>query len=112
MPAKTDLLQGTLDLLILKVIAQGPLHGYGIAQKILLTSKEMLQVQQGSLYPALAPVTEKRIAEIRMERVRQRTDGETIFTHACRTEATAGRNGAMAALYRGHRSGARIVTEE
>jgi transcriptional regulator len=53
MPAKTDLLQGTLDLLILKVIAQGPLHGYGIAQKILLTSKEMLQVQQGSLYPAL-----------------------------------------------------------
>ena len=53
MPAKTDLLQGTLDLLILKVVAQGPLHGYGIAQKILLTSKEMLQVQQGSLYPAL-----------------------------------------------------------
>jgi transcriptional regulator len=53
MPTKTDLLQGTLDLLILKVVAQGPLHGYGIAQKILLTSKEMLQVQQGSLYPAL-----------------------------------------------------------
>lgn len=53
MAAKTDLLQGTLDLLILKVVAQGPLHGYGIAQKILLTSKEMLQVQQGSLYPAL-----------------------------------------------------------
>src|SRR5215471_10572503 len=36
MPAKTDLLQGTLDLLVLKVVAQGPLHGYGIAQKILL----------------------------------------------------------------------------
>src|SRR6202000_2740470 len=53
MPAKTDLLQGTLDLLILKVVAHGPLHGYGIAQRILLTSKEMLQVQQGSLYPAL-----------------------------------------------------------
>lgn len=50
---KTDLLQGTLDLLILKIVAHGPIHGYGIAQRILVTSKEMLQVQQGSLYPAL-----------------------------------------------------------
>jgi len=50
---KRDLIQGTLDLLILKTVAQGPIHGYGIAQKILVTSKEMLQVQQGSLYPAL-----------------------------------------------------------
>ena len=50
---KTDLLQGTLDLLILKTLAHGPLHGYGIAQRILVTSKEILQVQQGSLYPAL-----------------------------------------------------------
>jgi PadR family transcriptional regulator PadR len=54
MPAKkTDLIQGTLDLLILKTVAHGPLHGYGIAQRILVTSKEILQVQQGSLYPAL-----------------------------------------------------------
>jgi PadR family transcriptional regulator PadR len=50
---KTELLQGTLDLLILKTIAPGPAHGYGIAQKILLVSQEILQVQQGSLYPAL-----------------------------------------------------------
>jgi transcriptional regulator len=50
---KTDLIQGTLDLLILKIVAHGPIHGYGVAQKILLTSKEILQVQQGSLYPAL-----------------------------------------------------------
>ena len=50
---KTDLIQGTLDLLILKTVAHEPLHGYGIAQRILLTSKEILQVQQGSLYPAL-----------------------------------------------------------
>jgi PadR family transcriptional regulator PadR len=50
---KADLVQGTLDLLILKTIAHEPLHGYGIAQRILLTSKEILQVQQGSLYPAL-----------------------------------------------------------
>jgi PadR family transcriptional regulator, regulatory protein PadR len=50
---KTDLIQGTLDLLILKTIAHEPIHGYGIAQRILVTSKEILQVQQGSLYPAL-----------------------------------------------------------
>jgi PadR family transcriptional regulator, regulatory protein PadR len=50
---KTDLMQGTLDLLILKTVGQGTIHGYGIAQKILLTSNEILQVQQGSLYPAL-----------------------------------------------------------
>jgi transcriptional regulator len=50
---KTDLLQGTLDLLILKVVALGPVHGYGIAQRIRQISNEVLQVQQGSLYPAL-----------------------------------------------------------
>jgi transcriptional regulator len=50
---KTDLLQGTLDLLILKVVALGPVHGYGIAQRIRQISKDVLQVQQGSLYPAL-----------------------------------------------------------
>jgi PadR family transcriptional regulator PadR len=50
---KTDLLQGTLDLLILKVVALGPVHGYGISQRIRQISQEVLQVQQGSLYPAL-----------------------------------------------------------
>jgi transcriptional regulator len=50
---KSDLLQGTLDLLILKVVALGPIHGYAIAQRIRQISKDVLQVQQGSLYPAL-----------------------------------------------------------
>jgi PadR family transcriptional regulator PadR len=50
---KADLLQGTLDLLILKVVALGPVHGYGIAQRIRQISSDVLQVQQGSLYPAL-----------------------------------------------------------
>jgi PadR family transcriptional regulator PadR len=54
MPAeKSDLLQGTLDMLILKVVALGPIHGYGVSQRIRQISKEVLQVQQGSLYPAL-----------------------------------------------------------
>ena len=49
----SDLVQGTLDLLILKTIALGPLHGWAIAKRIQQISKEALQVQQGSLYPAL-----------------------------------------------------------
>lgn len=48
-----DLLQGTLDMLILKVVALGPIHGYGISQRIRQISKEVLNVPQGSLYPAL-----------------------------------------------------------
>jgi PadR family transcriptional regulator PadR len=50
---KSDLLQGTLDVLILKIVGLGPIHGYGIAQRIRQISKDVLQVQQGSLYPAL-----------------------------------------------------------
>ena len=52
-PIKSDLPQGTLDLLVLKVLAQGPLHGYAIAQQMLQTSRSVVQVQQGTLYPAL-----------------------------------------------------------
>jgi PadR family transcriptional regulator PadR len=48
-----DLLQGTLDMLILKAVSLGPLHGYGILLRIQQISKERLEIQQGSLYPAL-----------------------------------------------------------
>ena len=57
---KSDLLQGTLDLLILKVVALGPIHGYAISQRIREMSREVLQVQQGSLYPALHRLEEKK----------------------------------------------------
>jgi PadR family transcriptional regulator PadR len=50
---KSDLLQGTLDMLILKIVALGPVHGYGISLRIRQISREVLHVQQGSLYPAL-----------------------------------------------------------
>ena len=50
---KTDLPQGTLDMLILRVVALEPIHGYGVAARLRQISKEVLQVQQGSLYPAL-----------------------------------------------------------
>jgi PadR family transcriptional regulator, regulatory protein PadR len=53
MSKPTDLVQGTLDLLILKSIALGPMHGWAIAQRIRQVSKDVLQVNQGALYPAL-----------------------------------------------------------
>src|SRR5215471_12917180 len=50
---RTEFLKGTLDMLILKVVALGPIHGYAISQRIQQISRELFQVQQGSLYPAL-----------------------------------------------------------
>ena len=53
MTQSSDRLQGTLDLLVLKVLSLGPEHGWGVAQRIQQTSRDVLQVNQGSLYPAL-----------------------------------------------------------
>jgi PadR family transcriptional regulator, regulatory protein PadR len=53
MSDQTDVLQGTLDLLILRIIAAEPMHGWAIAQRIQQISDDLLRVQQGSLYPAL-----------------------------------------------------------
>ena len=57
---KSDLLQGTLDVLILKIVALGPIHGYAIAQRLQQMSGAVLQVQQGSLYPALHRLEKRR----------------------------------------------------
>ena len=60
MNSSTDILQGTLDLLILKTVALEPMHGWGIAQRIQQVSRDMLQIQQGSLYPALYRLERKK----------------------------------------------------
>ena len=56
---KADLLQGTLDMLILRAVSLGPLHGYGIIQRIRQMSEEMINVEQGSLYPALYRIEQR-----------------------------------------------------
>lgn len=58
---KPDLPQGTLDLLILQVVAAGPIHGYAIAQRIRQLSREVLEVRQGSLYPALHRLENRKL---------------------------------------------------
>ena len=50
---KSEMPQGTLDMVILQIVAAGPIHGYAVAHRIRLISRDLLQVQQGSLYPAL-----------------------------------------------------------
>jgi transcriptional regulator len=57
--SKSNLLQGTLEILILKTVALEPIHGYAIAQRIQQISKDVLQIQQGSLYPALYRLEER-----------------------------------------------------
>ncbi len=56
---KPDLLQGTLDMLILKALSLGPMHGYGVGQRIRQLADEMLRVEEGSLYPALYRLEER-----------------------------------------------------
>lgn len=63
MPPKSDLLQGTLDLLILKTLALGPMHGWGISLRIQQVSEDVLQVNQGSLYPALHRLEQQGLIE-------------------------------------------------
>ena len=60
---KSDLLQGTLDLLVLRTLAQGAMHGWGIALSIQQVSRDVLQVNQGSLYPALHRLEQQGLIE-------------------------------------------------
>ena len=60
-PTRPDLPQGTLDLLILQIVALGPIHGYAIARRIQQISRDVLEVPQGSLYPALHRLENRRL---------------------------------------------------
>ncbi len=88
----TELLQGTLDLLILKAVSLGRLHGYGVLLRIQQISGERLQIQQGSLYPALVPTRAPGTDRARVGRIRERPEGEVLPPHACRTPPLQGRN--------------------
>jgi transcriptional regulator len=63
MTAKSDLPQGTLDLLIMKIVAVGPVHGYAIAQRLQQVSRDVVQAPQGSLYPALHRLENRRLLD-------------------------------------------------
>ena len=88
---KSDLLQGTLDLLVLKTLDQGAMHGWGISLRIQEVSKEVLQVNQGSLYPALHRLEQQGLIE---------------------SEWGASDNNRQAKFYRLTRAGRRQLAEE
>ena len=85
---KADLLQGTLDLLILKVVALGPVHGYGISQRIRPDLIRRLQVKQETLYTAMHRAGEARMGGGGLGRVRQGTAGEVLPAFSEGGEAT------------------------
>ena len=74
---KIDLLQGTLDMLILKTVALGPIHGYGISQRLKQMSKQILDVRQGSLYPALHRLEKQRL--VRAEWLKSETGHQAKY---------------------------------
>ncbi len=75
---RSDLPQGTLDLLILKVLAPEPLHGYAIAQRLQQVSRDVVQVQQGTLYPALHRLEQRGYLQRRVEGVRHRARRQVL----------------------------------
>ena len=93
----TELLQGTLDLLILKAISLGPTHGYGVLLGIQQVSRDKLQIQQGSLYPALY-------------RLGQQPQGEVLQAHGSRPAAAHRGSCVLEASVSGDRPGHRIRT--
>jgi transcriptional regulator len=86
---KSGLLQGTLDMLVLKIVALGPSHGYAIAQRINQISREVLQVQQGSLYPALHRLEKRGLLSAEWRQVGGRDAKFYSLTRAGRKELSA-----------------------
>src|SRR5215831_12575686 len=97
MPKSTDLVQGTLDLLILKTISFEPKHGWAIAKRIQQVSKDALQIQQGSLYPALHRLDQGRVAP-----GRHRENGQVLLPYAFGSEATGKGIGELGSSVDGH----------
>ena len=83
----SDLVQGTLDLLILKTISLEPKHGWAIAKRIQQISAEVLQVQQGSLYPALHRLEQQGWIKAHWDETRWRSQGEVLFVDSGRRNA-------------------------
>ena len=103
MSKPTDLVQGTLDLLILKTIALEPMHGWGIAQRIRQVSKEVLQVNQGALYPALHRLEQSGDTG-KVGGVRQQPPREVLFADDGGPQIPGAGAGELEEALRGHRS--------
>jgi transcriptional regulator len=103
--AKTELLRGTLDMLILKVVALGPSHGYAIAQRLQQISKDFFQVHQGSLYPALHRLEDRGWLQAEWKESETGREAKFLRTHHERPEADGRRGCQLGAALRRRRLG-------
>jgi PadR family transcriptional regulator PadR len=87
MAPKSDLLQGTLDLMILRTLSGEPMHGWGISQRIQQLSKDVLQVNQGSLYPALQAKFYQLTRDGRKQLAEEQKNWERLSTAVARVLA-------------------------
>ena len=108
---KSDLLQGTLDLLILRTLASGDMHGWGIAQRLQQLSQDVLQVNQGSLYPALYRLEQQGWIESAWGDSDNNRRAKFYRAHQVRTQAAGGGDGKLGADHgrRRPRSAARVT---
>jgi hypothetical protein len=93
--ARTDLLHGTLDMLILRTLQWGPQHGYGIGQTIRAQSSDVLQVEAGSLYPALQRLAKKGWVTAKWGQTEAQPARQVLPAHTRRQEAAPSRGVAM-----------------
>jgi DNA-binding PadR family transcriptional regulator len=100
---KSDLPQGTLDLLILKVIALGPVHGYAIAQRLEQVSRGVVQVPQGSLYPALHRLENRGLLAADWKQTETGREAKVLSSDAERSGAARNGSRELGATDRGHR---------
>ena len=99
---RIELLQGTLDLLILQTLQWGPQHGYGISVAIRNRSGDLLQVDTGSLYPALAPPGQTEVDQSGVENLRKQPARQVLPTDCRRKETTDPRTLQVVATLRCH----------
>ena len=102
MSKPTDLVQGTLDLLILKIVALEPMHGWAIAHRIRQMSSEILQVGQSALYPALHKLEQQGWIEAEWKVSETNRARQVLLTHARWTQSPHGRSGQLGAALRGN----------
>ena len=98
--AKSDLLQGTLDLLILRTLASGDMHGWGISQRLQQISQDVLQVNQGSLYPGAVPPRAAGLDRIVVGRLREQPAREVLRADAVGPQAARGGDRELGADHR------------
>ena len=95
-PENGEILQGTLDMLILRTLVMGPAHGHTIAQVIEHTSENALEVEQGSLYPALHRLEDRGMAGLRVGGEREQSQGKVLQADGERAQGTERRDAPLA----------------